>query len=104
MKRRLFSLLPALAMVPAAPGADAWKLPAETARLKAGPGVALAIAHCSSCHSADYILTQPPLTQAQWRATVLKMQKTFGAPIATNQVDALTEYLSNAYPGGAAKK
>lgn len=100
MKTFLLPLLLALVAIPAAPGADAWKLPPETARLKPGPGAALAVANCSACHSVDYIITQPSLTPAQWRANVLKMQKVFGAPLTTNLVDGLVDYLSTAYSSG----
>jgi hypothetical protein len=100
MKTFLLPLFLVLAAIPAVPGADAWKLPAETAKLKPGPGAALAVANCSACHSVDYITTQPALTPAQWRANVLKMQKVFGAPISTNLVDGLVEYLSTTYSSG----
>jgi cytochrome c553 len=78
-------------------GADPWKLPADTARLKAGPGAPLVTANCALCHSMDYISTQPRLTRAQWQATVVKMQQKYGAPIATNSVGPLVEYLTGAY-------
>ena len=86
----------------AASAADAWKLPAETAQLKPAPGAPLVIANCSLCHSADYISTQPPLNRAAWKATVEKMRLKYGAPIVTNNVDALVEYLSANY-GAAAR-
>ena len=72
-------------------------LPPETARLKPGPGVELVNAQCFVCHSVDYISTQPRLSAPQWRAVVVKMQARYGAPIATNSVDALTEYLAQNY-------
>lgn len=77
--------------------ADEFKLPLETARLKPGPGVELATVNCLLCHSADYISTQPPLSEAAWRATVDKMRTKYGAPIITNNVDAVVKYLSTAY-------
>ena len=78
-----------------------FRLPPETARLKAGPGVELATASCLLCHSADYISTQPRLSAAQWRASVLKMQAKYGAPIKTNQVEALVGYLAKNYGADA---
>jgi cytochrome c553 len=80
-------------------GADAWKLPADTARWKPGPGAPLAIANCALCHSADYISTQPRLTRSQWQATVVKMQQKYGATIATNSIAPLVEYLADVYGG-----
>jgi mono/diheme cytochrome c family protein len=74
-----------------------WKLPPETARFKPGPGVELAVASCSLCHSADYISTQPPLDRAGWQASVIKMREKYGAPIGTNQIDAIVTYLAAQY-------
>ena len=79
------------------------KLPPETARLKPGPGLELMNANCLLCHSADYVSTQPRLNAAQWRASVLKMQAKYGAPIATNNVDALVDYLAKNYGGGSGR-
>ena len=76
---------------------SSFRLPPETAKLKAGPGVEVATASCLLCHSADYISTQPRLTEAQWRASVLKMQAKYGAPIKTNQVEALVSYFAKNY-------
>ncbi len=70
--------------------------PPETAKLKSGPGVELA-SQCLICHSADYISTQPRLTRAVWKVEVIKMQQKYGAPIATNQVDLLVDYLTKNY-------
>src|SRR5690349_8284390 len=80
-----------------AAASDAWKLPPETAQYKDGPGKELAVTSCSLCHSADYLSTQPPLSSAAWKATVEKMRSRYGAPIDTNNVDAVVKYLSSAY-------
>jgi len=74
-----------------------WKLPPETAKLKPGPGAGLVIANCMLCHSADYISTQPPLTRIGWKAAVEKMRVKYGAPIATNKVDEIADYLTATY-------
>ena len=76
------------------------KLPAESARLAEAklPGYTLAVTYCFTCHSTDYIAYQPPSTsRATWRASVVKMQKTFGAPIPDNAVDPIAEYLAQTY-------
>ena len=70
-----------------------FQLPAETAELKPGPGVDVARANCMLCHSADYIYMQPPLTQEQWHAEVVKMKKVMGAPIVDSDIDTLVQYL-----------
>ena len=77
--------------------ADAWKLPVETPKFRGGTNAALAVVNCSLCHSADYISTQPPLPRAAWKATVEKMRTKYGAPIATNSVEKITDYLTAYY-------
>ena len=78
---------------PARAADDKWVLPAETAKLKAGPGVETATLSCILCHSTDYISTQPRLNRTQWTVAVLKMQAKYGAPITTNNVAPLVDYL-----------
>jgi hypothetical protein len=75
-------------------------LPPETAKLKEGPGAALAAAQCLICHSADYISTQPRLSTNQWKSAVIKMRDKYGAPIPEEKISPLVEYLSNAYGNG----
>lgn len=77
--------------------ADAWVLPAETAKLKPGPGSEVATAQCLLCHSADYVNTQPRLTRAGWEASVKKMKEKYGAPIPADKVTNLVDYLTQAY-------
>ena len=75
-------------------------LPTETARLADSPlpGAALATALCYTCHSAEYVLTQPlASSRTYWKNTVVKMQKTFGAPIPDAAIDPLTDYLVKLY-------
>jgi mono/diheme cytochrome c family protein len=74
-------------------GAVAIELPAETARLKPGPGVDTALQSCMTCHSVDYIYMQPPLTKDQWRGEVVKMKNVFGAPFGENDIDTIVAYL-----------
>jgi len=100
MKRKHFAVLVLIALTSATIAADAWKLPAETVKYKPGPGMELAIANCALCHSADYVSTQPRLSGAAWKATVEKMRSKYGAPISTNNVDAIVNYLSVAYGQG----
>lgn len=71
--------------------------PPESVRFKPGPEVVRAISHCSSCHSADYVSTQPTLPRATWKAIVIKMQKVHGAPIPDSEVDPIVEYLVKTY-------
>jgi hypothetical protein len=82
------------------------KLPAESARLAESklPGYSLAVTYCFTCHSTDYVIYQPSSTaRATWRASVIKMQKTFGAPIPDSAVDPIAEYLAQSYGAERAK-
>lgn len=75
-------------------------LPAEKLRLADSPlpGATLAAAFCYMCHSAEYSLYQPPTSpRTYWKNTVIKMQKTFGAPIPDDAIDPLTDYLVKTY-------
>lgn len=72
-------------------------LPTEVAALRQGPGVELAGLQCLTCHSAEYINSQPSLTRTAWKASVDKMRGKFGAPIPDDQVDKLADYLAAAY-------
>lgn len=105
VRRRTALALPvltALAVFASVPRAAAIEitLPVETLRLADSPlpGAALATALCYTCHSAEYSLYQPPTSpRSYWQATVVKMQKTFGAPIPDDAIDPITDYLVKTY-------
>ncbi len=82
------------------------KLPAETARLAESPlpGYALAQSMCYTCHSVDYIRMQPRSSKAYWQGAVVKMQKTFGAPIPDSAVEPIAEYLVRTYGTDSSKQ
>ncbi len=80
------------------------QLPAETAVYKNGPGVELAQAHCVSCHSADYISSQPPMPRKFWEGSVKKMKEKFGAPVPDNIAVLLADYFTAAYGVAEGKK
>jgi sulfite dehydrogenase (cytochrome) subunit B len=73
------------------------QLPTENAAYKAGPGVELAQGHCVTCHSADYISSQPPMPRKFWEGSVKKMKEKFGAPIPDNIAVMLADYLTATY-------
>ncbi len=73
------------------------QLPPETAAYRSGPGVELAQGHCVTCHSADYISSQPPMPRKFWEASVKKMKEKFGAPIPDNIAVLLADYLTATY-------
>ena len=75
-------------------------LPKIEVEMKEGEGRSAAATYCNICHSTDYITMQPPLSKAQWTATVNKMVKTFGAPIGPDDVNKIINYLTNNYGNG----
>jgi hypothetical protein len=99
MRRGLMILIGSLALLGIAAEKE-WKLPTETTNLKPGRGAELIAANCLLCHSADYISTQPRLSQTAWKAAVEKMRLKYGAPIATNKVDDIVRYLVASYGAG----
>lgn len=74
-------------------------LPVETAQWRESqlPGYALAVAMCQTCHSVDYVQSQPVSARAWWKSNVVKMQKTFGAPIPDEAVEPIVDYLVKTY-------
>jgi len=99
MKIRHTLLLGAIAGLASAVSALEIKLPEEKARLIESPlpGYNLAVAQCFTCHSTDYVRMQPPSSAAYWKAAVVKMQKTFGAPIPDEAVEPIADYLAKTY-------
>jgi cytochrome c5 len=59
-----------------------------------GPGSDAINNNCLACHSAEMVLTQPPLTRTTWQAEVDKMRAVYKAPIAEEDVKAIVDYLA----------
>ena len=100
MIRRLSMLIPLAIASVAVAAPIRYQAPPETAVLAAGPDVELAEAICSSCHSLDYITTQPPMgpqAPAFWAAAVRKMQTAYGSEISKEDADKIVAYLGAAY-------
>lgn len=96
MKR--FTVISLLAFSVAAMAAEKRiELPVEKATYKPGKGSDLAAAYCYTCHSVEYVTTQPPLPRKFWEGTVIKMKEKFGAPIPEASVQDLADYLTEAY-------
>ena len=67
-------------------------------RLKDAPGKELVTANCSMCHSLDYIqMNSPFLDRKGWEASVGKMIKAMGAPVAEADVQKIVDYLASQY-------
>jgi mono/diheme cytochrome c family protein len=95
-----------LAALVAGPGLDARAdaktitLPMEGPPLKASPlpGYAKAQANCVACHSAEYMLYQPPTApRPYWEAMVTRMKVVFKAPIDDADMPAIVDYLVKTY-------
>lgn len=69
------------------------ELPSGDESFPPGIGADIASSQCLICHSAGMVLTQPPLKKDEWRAEIMKMRSTYGAPIPEDQVEGLSEYL-----------
>ncbi|MCO5170254.1 MAG: c-type cytochrome [Planctomycetes bacterium] len=72
-------------------------LPARTPALVPGAGRDALVAHCSTCHSTAYVTLQPPLPEAGWRATLEKMQRTYGAEVPDAAAEQVLAYLAAHY-------
>ena len=70
----------------------------DNVRLKDAPGKELVAANCSMCHSLDYIqMNSPFLDRKGWEASVNKMIKAMGAPVAEADVQKIVDYLASQY-------
>ncbi len=100
-------IVPALGLALALAGAwvaqaapRSYALPEETATLADGPHLDVVQGSCASCHSAEYITTQPrglANPRAFWTAEVTKMQRAYGAPVDDADVPKIVDYLVQAY-------
>jgi cytochrome c551/c552 len=73
------------------------QLPPETGAFKQDVGAEIANGQCLTCHSVEYVVIQPPMQRAFWKAEVQKMQQKYGAQIPDQQVEAVVDYLTKNY-------
>jgi mono/diheme cytochrome c family protein len=76
------------------------QLPPDGVQLKASslPGYAKAQASCVACHSAEYMLYQPPTApRPYWDAMVKRMKAVFKAPLDDADMPAIVDYLAKTY-------
>jgi mono/diheme cytochrome c family protein len=69
------------------------ELPVSEAVFPPGNGAQIANGQCLMCHSAGMVRRQPPLSQDDWTGEINKMRSAYGAPIPSDQVEALARYL-----------
>jgi hypothetical protein len=96
----LLAALPAPVLAEQKGSVKSIELPSVPVDLADGPGRDAASRYCGICHGVEYIPMQPPLSKAQWSATVTKMIKVFGAPVPQEDADKIVGYLSTAYGTG----
>src|SRR5438132_1182733 len=77
----------ALETTPPVSGVRTITLPSPPPDLPEGPGRQAVIGRCVVCHSPRYITMQPLFSRTVWTTEVDKMRKTFGAPVADEQVE-----------------
>jgi hypothetical protein len=78
---------------PPSPTLHTLRLPSENVTLPDLPGREKVTSACVACHTPRYVLDQPPLPPKTWEAEVDKMRKTYGAPVADEDVPAIVAYL-----------
>ena len=69
-------------------------LPDSDRMFPAGPGSDAINNNCLACHSADMVLNQPALSKQAWATEVNKMINNYKAPIASEDVGAIVDYLT----------
>lgn len=101
MEKKLFAFVAAAAFATSAVAVTKIiQLPpdAEQLRPSALPGYAKAQANCVACHSAEYMVYQPPTApRGYWENMVKRMKAVFKAPIADEDMPAIVDYLVKTY-------
>jgi sulfite dehydrogenase (cytochrome) subunit B len=69
----------------------------ENVALKPGNGRETVESYCSACHSLQYLPENGFLNRQAWEAEVMKMIKSFGAPIGPADAKVIVDYLSANY-------
>ena len=75
-------------------------LPPDGAQLRPSslPGYAKAQANCIACHSAEYLLYQPPnASRPYWDAMAKRMKAVFKAPLNDADIPEIVDYLTATY-------
>jgi mono/diheme cytochrome c family protein len=87
-------------IAPAAARPVTYTLPAESSTLKktTEPGYQRAELQCVTCHSRDYITTQPRGKGKEfWTAEITKMVNVYAAPIPEPERALIADYLAANY-------
>ena len=110
MIARIAGCVAILALIGAAPGVSG-RVVHYQPREEAVPPILsdeadqIVVANCISCHSLDYLTTQPRGKGAQfWRAEVTKMVTVFKAPVNPADEDAIFDALDRKFGSAPAVK
>ena len=103
-KASIAAIASALALCTGASGVCAAErtitLPPDGVQLKAStlPGYEKAQVNCVTCHSAEYMLYQPPTApRPYWEAMVKRMKQVFNGPINEEDMPLIVDYLVKTY-------
>ncbi len=100
MKRTAIIIVALLSAGVASATTKSLQLPPDAVQLKpnALPGYALAQSQCVACHSAEYMLYQPPsAARAYWDAMAKRMKAVFKAPVADADIPVIVDYMVKTY-------
>jgi len=84
-----------------------FELPPDNMQLTSStlPGYAKAKKSCTECHSAEYMVYQPPSApRAYWNAMVQRMKVVFKGPIKEADMPDIVDYLTKTYGNEQAAK
>ena len=76
------------------------QLPPDGVQLRPSnlPGYAKAQTNCVACHSAEYMVYQPPsASRPYWEAMVKRMKLVFKAPLDDADMPEIIDYLAKTY-------
>jgi hypothetical protein len=71
-------------------------LPAHGREFSGGPQSSVANTYCLMCHSGGMVMTQPPMSVAQWQAELQKMIKIYACPLPQGDIDGLAPFIAQA--------
>ncbi len=103
MNRNIFLTAACAALALGAAGqlaAKSMELPVDGMLLKPStlPGYVKAQSQCVACHSAEYMVYQPPTApRAYWENMVKRMKVVFKAPLDDADMPEIIDYLAKTY-------
>jgi mono/diheme cytochrome c family protein len=106
MNRTAIAMSALLSFGAADAGTKSIQLPPDAVQLKTSslPGFTPALRNCVACHSAEYMLYQPPTAaRPYWDTMVKRMKTVFKAPIDDADIPPIVDYMVKTYGNEQAK-